>query len=43
VPLECAQRIAEKALRDSAAGTNPRQATVVEIRSLVENAIKKSR
>jgi len=43
VPLECAQRIAEKALRDSAAGTNPRQATVVEIRSLVENAIRKSR
>ena len=43
VPLGCAQRIAEKALCDSAAGTNPRQATVAEARSLIENAIKKAR
>ena len=43
VPSECAQRIAEKAILDSAAGTNPRQATVEEIRVLVETAIEKAR
>ena len=43
VPPECAQRIAEKAILDSAAGTNPRQATVEEIRVLVETAIEKAR
>ena len=43
VPLNCAQRIAEKAILDSAAGTNPRQASVPEIRALVEDAITKAR
>ena len=43
VPSECAQRIAEKAILDSAAGTNPRQATVEEIKVLVETAIERSR
>jgi alcohol dehydrogenase class IV len=43
VPLNCAQRIAEKAILDSAAGTNPRQASVAEIRALVEDAITKAR
>jgi alcohol dehydrogenase class IV len=43
VPSECAQRIAEKAILDSAAGTNPRHATVEEIRVLVETAIEKAR
>jgi alcohol dehydrogenase class IV len=43
VPSECAQRIAEKAILDSAAGTNPRQANVEEIRVLVETAIEKAR
>jgi alcohol dehydrogenase class IV len=43
VPLDCAQRIAEKAILDMAAGTNPRQATVAEIRALVQEAIIKAR
>ena len=43
VPLDCAQRIAEKAILDSAASTNPRQASVEEIRGLVETAIQQAR
>ena len=43
VPMDCAQRIAEKAIHDSAAGTNPRIATVEEIRYLTETAIRKAR
>ena len=43
VPADCAQRIAEKAIQDSAAGTNPRPATVAEIRKLTEEAIAKAR
>ena len=43
VPLDCAQRIAEKAILDSAASTNPRPASVEEIRGLVETAIQQAR
>jgi alcohol dehydrogenase class IV len=43
VPADCAQRIAEKAIQDSAAVTNPRPATVAEIRKLTEEAIAKAR
>lgn len=43
VPADCAQRIAEKAIQDSAAGTNPRPATVAEIRKLTEEAIAGAR
>ena len=43
VPLDCAQRIAEKAVLDSAAGTNPKPATIAEIRELVETAISAAR
>ena len=43
VPADCAQRIAEKALLDSAAGTNPRTASIAEMRDLIENAIAKAR
>lgn len=43
VLLDCAQRSAEKAILDMAAGTNPRQATVAEIRALVQEAIIKAR
>lgn len=43
VPLDCAARIAGKAIQDSAAGTNPRAATVEDIQSLVETAIKQAR
>jgi alcohol dehydrogenase class IV len=31
VPIDCAATIAEKAIQDSAAATNPRAATVAEI------------
>lgn len=43
VPSDCEERIAEKALLDSAAGTNPRSATLAEMRALVENAIAQAR
>ncbi len=43
VPPDCAARIAEKAMRDSAAGTNPRTATVDEVRGLTQTAIAKAR
>ena len=43
VPLSCTHRIAEKAICDIAAGTNPRQASVAEIRALTEEAITKAR
>lgn len=39
VPEDCAGRIAEKALQDSAAGTNPRQATRDEVAALVSSAV----
>ena len=43
VPIDCAQRIAEKAILDSAAGTNPRAADVTQIRKLTETAITRAR
>jgi len=43
VPSDCVDRIAEKALLDSAAGTNPRAADLAEMRALVETAIAKAR
>jgi alcohol dehydrogenase class IV len=43
VPLDCAERIATKALKDSAAKTNPRLASLDEVRVLIETAIKKAR
>ena len=43
LPSDCAQRIAEKAMLDSAAGTNPRRASVEEVKDLVENALQKAR
>ena len=43
VPADCAERIAEKAMQDSAAETNPRAASFDEMRSLVASAIAKAR
>lgn len=43
VPVDCAARIAEKALQDSAAGTNPRAASLDQMRSLVQTVIVKAR
>ena len=43
VPEDCAQRIAEKAIKDSAAGTNPREASVEQIRELTQAAITQAR
>ena len=43
VPPDCAGRIAEKALHDSAAATNPRHATLDEARTLVDKAISQAR
>lgn len=41
VPNDCAARIAEKALKDSAAGTNPRALTAAEVQSVIEAALPK--
>ncbi len=41
--MDCAERIAVKALKDSAAKTHPRSASLDEIRVLIETAIKKAR
>ena len=43
LPRNCAERIAEKALQDSAAATNPRQANVDQVRCLIESAYTKAR
>ncbi len=43
VPDDCAGRIAEKALKDSAAATNPKEMSLDEVRTLVETAIAKAR
>ena len=43
VPMDCAARIAEKAMEDSATGTNPRTASVDDIRILTETAIAGAR
>jgi alcohol dehydrogenase class IV len=43
VTVDCAERIAGKALKDSAARTNPRIATLAEVQALTETAISKAR
>ncbi len=43
VPADCSHRIAEKAILDSAADTNPRTSSVGEIRVLIETSIKQAR
>ena len=43
VPIDCAERIALKALKDSAAKTNLRSASLDEVRDLIATAIKKAR
>ena len=43
VPFECAGRIAEKAMHDSAASTNPVTGNVSDLEALVEMSIKKAR
>ncbi len=43
VPLNCSQRIARKALLDSAAATNPKQANAEQVQKLIETAIVKAR
>ncbi|MCH8177745.1 MAG: iron-containing alcohol dehydrogenase, partial [Proteobacteria bacterium] len=43
VPDDCAPAIAEKAIQDSAAATNPCQATVAEIQTVLEYALRHGR
>ena len=43
VPVDCAERIARKAMQDSAAETNPRRSTQSEVQALVETAIRAAR
>ena len=43
VPEDCASRIAEKAMVDSAFATNPREATFDEVHQIVMTSIKKAR
>jgi alcohol dehydrogenase class IV len=40
VPIDCVSRIAEKTLKDSAAGTNPRALTDAEVRSVIKDALE---
>ena len=43
IPSDCAQRIAGKAIKDSAAATNPRTASLGEVKALIDTAIRKAR
>ena len=43
VPFDCAGRIAEKAMHDSAASTNPVTGNISDLEALVERSIKKAR
>ena len=43
VPFDCAGRIAEKAMQDSAASTNPVTGNIPDLEALVEMSIKKAR
>ncbi|MEL7469769.1 MAG: iron-containing alcohol dehydrogenase [Pseudomonadota bacterium] len=43
VPQDCGHRIAEKAIRDSAAGTNPRPLTVEAIQQVTQTALTTGR
>lgn len=43
VPEDCVSRIAEKALQDSAAGTNPRAATAGQVEQVVRIALRHGR
>ena len=43
IPLDCSRRISQKSMQDSAAETNPRRASVAEIKELVEEAIVQAR
>ncbi|MSZ67667.1 MAG: iron-containing alcohol dehydrogenase [Actinobacteria bacterium] len=43
VPLDCVERISTKALKDSAARTNPRSATLAEVQALTQSAIVNAR
>ncbi len=43
VPADCAAAIAAKAIQDSAAATNPCQATVPEIQAIIETALTEGR
>lgn len=43
IPKDCEERIAEKALLDSAARTNPRAASLAEMRLLVKTSLTKAR
>ena len=43
VSTDCAPAIAAKAIQDSAAATNPRQATVVEVEAIIKDALAEGR
>ena len=43
VSEDCVDRIAKKAMQDSAAGTNPRPASLSQMQTLIEIAIMKAR
>ena len=43
VPEDCASRIAEKSMVDTAFGTNPRSANFKEVLELVKMSIKQAR
>ena len=43
VPEDCVDRIAEKAMKDQAFATNPKKATLLEVKEMTLASIKKAR
>ena len=43
VPEDCAERIAEKAMKDQAYATNPKIASLAEVKEMTLASIKKAR
>ena len=43
VPEDCAERIAKKAMQDQAYATNPKKASLLQMKEIVTQSIKKAR
>ena len=43
IPEDCAERIAKKAMQDQAYATNPKEASMLEMKEIVLQSIKQAR
>ena len=43
IPEDCAERIAQKAMQDQAYATNPKEASMLEMKEIVLQSIKQAR